>query len=471
VAAEEQPRTLLEQLIRQDRRSYEELAEEFDVRAYKAGIPATMSAKHLRRLARRQRPHSSCRAGTRKVLESMFGRDFEDLFGPPDEMESGLLRVDLTSSRTASVAESAKTLTKLTKLNLERPTEATKLQVVPAVWSDLAVGWLVDPEGGEEPTPANSGEITTADVEVVRTATKMFAELDYQYGGGRARMLVAQCLASDALPRLQHASPTTELGRNYFSEVAALTRLAAWSAYDSGQHGLAQSYFALALRFARAAGDRALGGRILAGMSHQANYLGQYQRAVDLARAAHQGARGHATPTAMAMFHAMEARGLASLGREAECTNALLTAEAWLARSNPQEDPEWIHYFDAAELAAEHAHCFRDLGRPELSVEHAEMSLANAGDVYVRSKGFVTTVVATSHLQRGDVEHALAVAQDVVEAASQLQSRRILSYLQEFRQQLLPHRKDPRVQQFEDYLRSHVRDLEGPPISNGFSVA
>lgn len=67
---------------------------------------------------------------------------------------------------------------------------------------------------------------------------------------------------------------------------------------------------------AKAAGDRALCGRILSGMSHQANFVGHHTQAVDLARAAQRGAKDHATSTAMALFHAMEARGLASLGDE-----------------------------------------------------------------------------------------------------------------------------------------------------------
>jgi hypothetical protein len=32
-------------------------------------------------------------------------------------------------------------------------------------------------------------------------------------------------------------------------------------------------------------------------------------------------------------------------------------------RSNPSEDPDWISYFDALELAGEAAYCFRDLGQ------------------------------------------------------------------------------------------------------------
>lgn len=70
-------------------------------------------------------------------------------------------------------------------------------------------------------------------------------------------------------------------------------------------------------------------------MSHQANFLGYYQRAVELARAAHEGFRDQGTPTAMAVAWAMEARAQASLRRERECIHAICQAERWLARRNP----------------------------------------------------------------------------------------------------------------------------------------
>jgi hypothetical protein len=43
-------------------------------------------------------------------------------------------------------------------------------------------------------------------------------------------------------------------------------------------------------------------------MSHQAHFLGYNEQALNLAQAAQRRAEGHATPTGMALFHAMEAR-------------------------------------------------------------------------------------------------------------------------------------------------------------------
>lgn len=272
------------------------------------------------------------------------------------------------------------------------------------------------------------------------------------------------------MPHITHASPDDPVGREYFREVAALTRLAGWTAYDVGAHGLAQRYLTQAFRLAKTVGDKALCGRILAGMSHQANFLEHHQRALDLARAAYKGANGYATPTTMALFHAMEARALAAMGKEADATAALLTAERWHCQGEPNNDPEWIRYFDTAELHAEFAHCFRDLGNCELANHHAVLSLRDAGSIYVRSTSFVRTVLSTAHLLGGDIDQALHEARAVYELAGQLKSYRLVSYLAAFQARLYPFAGNPLVQEFLDFA-SQIIPSERAPLAKRLIVA
>jgi hypothetical protein len=67
----------------------------------------------------------------------------------------------------------------------------------------------------------------------------------------------------------------------------------------------------------------------------------------------------------------MEARALARLGDAKACDGALAEAVNEFELRMPEDDPEWIHYFDEAELAAEISHCMRDLGRPDDASLHA----------------------------------------------------------------------------------------------------
>lgn len=167
----------------------------------------------------------------------------------------------------------------------------------------------------------------------------MFSPMDYQFGSGYARTTLMEFIRAEVLPLVKDPHRQTA---DMLQSAAALLPLAGWTAYDTGAHGLANWYLTYALRLAQAAGDRALGGRILTGMSHQANFLGYHEHAANLAQAAQRGAQGRATPTTMAPFHAMEARALAGAGNRRGTEAALSAAEAWFARRSPQNDPAWM---------------------------------------------------------------------------------------------------------------------------------
>ncbi|MFE3173606.1 hypothetical protein ACFXPA_27575 [Amycolatopsis sp. NPDC059090] len=389
-----------------------------------------------------------------KVLSQLLGRPVRlDEVGYGDTAAVAAEGADSTLEYPETLTASAVALTQLANYELRPDDAARKLQVVPEAWDGLLAKWMF---GGdtERSMPVEPRQLHEMDVHAVRDATGMFSNFDYRYGGGRPKPLVARFLETEVLPLIPHVSPHTPLGREYFREVAALTRLAGWTAYDIGQHALAQRYLYQAFRLARAGGDKALCGRILAGMSHQANFIGDYERAVHLARAAIHGATGHATPTTMALFHAMEARALASQNNQVEAAVALSAAETWLCRSEPDNDPEWIRYFDQAELHAEFAHCFRDLGDADRAAEHAAASIATSKNIYVRSLSFCRTVLATAHLQANELDQALEIARGVVDTAADLKSFRVVSYLKDFRQRLSERSKESAVIEFGDYFAS-----------------
>lgn len=351
-------------------------------------------------------------------------------------------------------SEAADAVGYLVRRDLARAPDTGAEPANPELWRELTVRWFCDPDDEGGPLLANG---LAAGTELVKTATDMFSGYDYRFGGGRSRLLIAQVLDTDVLPTLKEVTPGSPAVDEYLSEVGALLRLAAWTAYDIGHHGLAQAYFAQALRLAKAARNRLLGGRILAGMSHQANYLGFYQRGVELARAAREGFRGQGTPTAMALAWSMEARAQASLRHQRECLHAVSEAERCLARSDPANEPPWLHYFDAAELHAEIAHCYRDLGDPENACRHAELSILSSKTMYVRSLSFCRTVQAVGHLQAGDVDQAVAVAAGVVDtAAGQVRSRRVLAYLDDFRERLAQGPDARAAREFEAYVTQRL---------------
>ncbi|MFJ2561384.1 hypothetical protein ACIO02_00005, partial [Streptomyces sp. NPDC087568] len=117
----------------------------------------------------------------------------------------------------------------------------------------------------------------------------------------------------------------------------------------------------------------------------------------------------------------------------AACEAALSAATKALESRNNEDEPEWISYFDEAELAAEAAHCFRDVNSARRAVAHAENAMSGS---HVRSDFFATMVLADAHLRAGDVEEACRVALDALDLGEQLKSARCISYLTEFRRNL-----------------------------------
>jgi hypothetical protein len=226
--------------------------------------------------------------------------------------------------------------------------------------------------GGQGAVPSPGGGVAPAGR--IRAFTQSLMDLDFQYGGGHVRRMLLFYFRTEIMPllRAQHPDPAR---RELFSAAAETAEMLGWSAYDAGRHGAAQRYYAQGLRMAGEAADPVLGARLMSSLSHQANYLGQFTDALQLARAAQSAAAGRATPTVLSMFLAYEARALASLGDQAGCAAALHRAEQQLDQRAPGTDPQWISYFDELELAGEATHCARDLGLARQAREHAASAL------------------------------------------------------------------------------------------------
>jgi len=77
-------RTRLEQRIWDREATYEEQVAEFAVLARKLNEPATLSVRHLQRLAAGQRSGDRATPSLRRVMREMYGSSLDDLLGPPE---------------------------------------------------------------------------------------------------------------------------------------------------------------------------------------------------------------------------------------------------------------------------------------------------------------------------------------------------------------------------------------------------
>lgn len=203
-------------------------------------------------------------------------------------------------------------------------------------------------------------------------------------------------------------------------------------AYDAGDQALASRYMSQALRLSHATDDRLFGGRVLAAMSHQALHLDRVALAVDLAQAARAGTTGVATPKATAMLASMEACARARDGDAKGCEVALQAGERALSRSSPaDEEPDWLD-FDEGGLWGHAARAHRDLARVKEAKRHArtaaryaEQAVALCQASHSRTRAQRNAILATAHLQLGEIDAAAAVGTLIVGDAWQLYSRHV----------------------------------------------
>jgi hypothetical protein len=287
----------------------------------------------------------------------------------------------------------------------------------------------------------------------IRATVRYLMDLDFQFGGGHTRKMLLFYWKTEIIPELRRNHPEL-IRREVFAAAADAAEVLGWAAYDAGHHGAAQRYFVQGLRLAREANDHLMGGQILSNLSHQANYLGNFSDAVQFARAAQAATISKATATVNAMFLAMEARALASIRDAKGCAEILHRAEQMFERSNPDEDPEWISYFDALELAGEAAHCFRDLGQAAETQRFAELAI-DAIRTPPRTRAFIGMVSAAGALSAGNVDEAVSVATAAIDQAGSLQSSRYLRYVADFHQALTSrHASHGAVRAFAELIQT-----------------
>ncbi|SDL46353.1 hypothetical protein [Nonomuraea jiangxiensis] len=448
---EREPNRLLQQLIAEAGFSHKGLARRLNDLGAARGTPGLKyDHSSVLRWIGGQRPRDPVPGLLREIFALRLGRPVtsEDL-----GMPASITPLDLGQEFTHTWQEGVATVTALWRADVERRRFLIDSTFAIGAGSIGAVRWLTCPSEGR-PGGRGTRRVGRADIAAIQEVTRSFGELDNRFGSGRVRSSVVKYLDTAVSPLLKDGSYGDSTGRRLAAAAAELTRLAGWMAYDMEQHGLAQRYLIQALRLARGADDHTLGGEILAGMAHQAVYMGQPAHALDLARAAQLAARRAGVHTLLASAHVLEAHAHAGLGDARSCGGALQAAERAFEARRPAEEPGWLSYFDEAYLSAKFAHCFRDLGEGERTVHMARRSL-DMDSRYVRGRMFNLSLLAAGLLQSGELEEACVAAASAFTLAGDLQSARSRSYVADLRRRLEPYKKERPVLA----LREHTREL------------
>ncbi len=201
--------------------------------------------------------------------------------------------------------------------DLERPSPSDAIRDNPAAASDPLTATDAPAERASASRPVTPGDLAR-----LRSMREHLKAIDNAHGGGVALPMATWYLERE-VPAIFNGQHSEVANRSLIDLVALFQLDFGWMAYDAYQQPLATANFTRALRLARASGNRLLGGRVLAAMSHQAIELGQLRQAIDYAQAARTATRHNATPRTVAMLAAMEACAHAAADDGASCHQAL----------------------------------------------------------------------------------------------------------------------------------------------------
>ncbi|WP_201760803.1 MULTISPECIES: hypothetical protein [unclassified Nonomuraea] len=315
--------------------------------------------------------------------------------------------------------------------------------------------WLAPPPPVPSPS-VYSGRIGLDEVAQLEQAANVFRTWDDQHGGGLARKAVIGQL-NEVADLLRDSHPH-EVSVRLFHVMAQLAKIAATMSWDCGMQTAAQKYYVMSLQASTPGEDKPFGASVLASMARQLLYLDQPQDALELIRLALDGVRSTATPRLRAMLHTREAWSYAKMGRAESFKRATGNAEeAFSAIGSCDPDPDWITYFDAAELAGVTGGRYLELAHRDSrfagdALDHIRRAVALRQRSSMRSLALDQVGLAYAHLISGDLDEAVTVGNAAADTAGQVQSDRVRVQLREFYLEI-ETRKDPVVAPLQQHIR------------------
>lgn len=315
--------------------------------------------------------------------------------------------------------------------------------------------WLAG--GAEKPRAGRPGAVSYQEVEQIEKAARIFRDWDDQFGGGLRRKAVVGQL--NEVADLLTDTHSIAIQRRLFGAMAQLSETAAMMSWDSGHQALAQRYYLLALRASRAAGDRAFTANVMAAMARQLLYLDHPNDALELVRLALDDSTGYTTASVRSMLYTREAWAYAKLGRISAFRRTTGKAEDALTEAKAADDPYWIRYFDAAELAG-------TTGGRLLELAHQDQRLADEAAVRItqaitlrragrlRSSALDQLGLAEARLIQGEMEEAARLGHQAATLTEQTPSDRVRVKAAELYQHANTHCDIPVIASMRDRLRS-----------------
>ncbi len=248
----------------------------------------------------------------------------------------------------------------------------------------------------------------------------------------------------------ESASYDEPVGRRLFTNLAEVSRMCGFLNFDAGRHAQAQRFYITSLRASTSAGDRGVGANTLGFMATQAGTVGSPQDAVNLARTAQDGVRGHATPRVRAMLHMRAGRALSKIGDAWASAREFDAARHAYALGPCDADPSWAYWVTEREIEMAAGSAALDLKEPGHALTRFEAARSTQHDPtgHTRDSVLYLSRTARAHLETGDLDAACATATEAFTQNNSAKSARTDGALDDIRDRLAPHRRARAAQEF-----------------------
>lgn len=310
------------------------------------------------------------------------------------------------------------------------------LQRAPVITGLPAVGPVWEWENPPDDTDVSSrGTIRVGlpDVEQLRTARSHYEQMYRKAGGVATRSRVLRFLVEDTAP-LMRGTYSDQTGRELHRAVGGLVAIAGICAYDSSAQGLAQRYYHQALRLAKASGDRAFGGYVIALLVNHALFMGEFRQAVAFAEAGLRTAGTALSPALACDLHAMQAKAFARMGDQAGAHRAMTAAETASGQIRPNEEPAETGYVQPGLLETALADTLMRLGDTEPATAYAAEAVAT--QTHARGRVHRLATLADCELRAGEVDRAAGTAVQMLDTVQGMESHRLHDRLTVVRRKL-----------------------------------
>ncbi|MFD4769874.1 transcriptional regulator [Streptomyces niveus] len=421
-----EPNTLLDALLHEAGMSRVGLAARVNKAADARGKSAAYDHSSAIRWLRGQRP--------RGIVPELICSILADRLGRP-------LSLDNIGIGTAAAPSASTPLTgfidRSTALWRGDAQQRPDVQQAPVITGLPAVGpvweWENPPDDADVSRPGTV-RVGLLEVDALRTARSHYEQMYRKAGGVATRGRVLRFLAGETAPLIR-GSYTDATGRELHRAVGGLVAVAGICSYDSDAQGLAQRYFHQALRLAKASGDRAFGGYVIALLVNQSLYMGEFRQAVAFAEAGLRTAGAHISHALACDLHAMQAKAYSRMGAQTQAHQAMRLAEVEAGLIRRDEEPAETGYVQAGLLEANLADAFMRLGE----MGPAQTYAAEAVAVQTHERGRVHRLATLSdcQLRGGEAELAAATAGTMLDTMEGMESQRLRDRLVKVRRSLV----------------------------------